>query len=356
MQLFEKKPNTGIILLLAFFLYCNLSAYTATAKNDTLKSSVNNLYITSFKDSLFNITTFTLNKYNFFELSNADPGRRNHSMIFKPNEKTKFGIGINYKWLGIKATLFALPTPEKENQLYGKTAQFDLQAHMYMKKLVFDAYFQNYKGYYIENPLAFRPNWDMITYPKRKDIRSTAAGINFRYVFNNEKFSYKASFTQTERQEKSAGSWLLGASFSDIQIAGDSNLVAIPQNNYFDDTSKIKKANFVNIGISGGYIFTLKIKKYIFITASLNPGIAYQFGIIRTQKPEFNSKISKLSFYGQARFSAGYNGKEFYYGVSAVTENYTLSDQMKSSIKFTTGNLMVFLGKRINHKKIKKFW
>lgn len=84
----------------------------------------------------------------------------------------------------------------------------DIKLNLYNKR--FGGEFQ-YQSYIKTNSIAETHNPDS-TYNFRSDYTNRMT-VNFYYVFNYKTFSYPAAITQAYVQKKSAGSFLLGASF-----------------------------------------------------------------------------------------------------------------------------------------------
>jgi hypothetical protein len=97
-------------------------------------------------------------------------------------------------------------------------------------------------------------------------------------------------------------------------------------------------------GISLGYAYTLVLFKKSYINLSVLPGLGYRNLTIwyviydDKTKPDFTGSL-------KARFSAGYEGKHFYLGASAIAgiESFKYEEVDISS---TSGQLRLYIGKR----------
>lgn len=350
----KKRRSFLFFLQLSFLL---LFLHIPTWSNAQTYDTINRVYadyIASFKDSAFGLQLITSNKYCRFQLQyHPNPGT-DHIMKFRPNESTLLGFGIDYKWLGLRFA-FGMPWIRNDDKKYGKTTQIALQAHIYSRKFISDLYLQSYKGFYIDNPEQFNSNawqWNSeMPYPSRRDINTQSAGINFNYVFNNERLSLRSSFNQTEWQKKSAGSVLTGANFSYFHLSADSSIVAIPTNNMFNDSAKITNVHISQLGWTIGYAYTLVIKRHIFITLSLNPGIALQVSNTEAKNHKMEEQMLKIAFFGNARFSFGYNGEDYFYGIMTVVDSYNLNSSSSLKMQFSNGLFRLFFGRRFGLKK-----
>ncbi|MBI5218720.1 MAG: DUF4421 family protein [Bacteroidia bacterium] len=311
-------------------------------------------YIENYSDSL-SVQLAASSKYNKFEISsNPADSKVSKVMRFNPNKKASLGFGVNYKWFGLSLGV-AFPFLNNDDFKYGHTDQFDLQANFYLRKFIIDGYLQTYKGYYINNPLDFDTAWfnNRTNFPSRSDIQTASAGLAFSYVKNHKKFSYKAPFSQTERQKKRAGSWIFGGFFSIYYLGADSNIVKFAAAGSFNDSCKIRYAIIISEGVSAGYAYTFIIKKRYYISLSFMPGLAYQTSHLWIEGMQTGIKKSGVNLKTQARFAMGYSGEKYYWGFSAVSDEFVMKNSTSSQLKYSLGNIKFFFGRWFNLKKSK---
>ncbi len=315
-----------------------------------VKSKFESSYIKDFAD-LLSFRMYGISKHNNF---NVYSDKSKETVIYNPNTNLNLGIGFNYKWFGL-GVAFNIPFINNDDDKYGKTQQMDLQTNMYGTKFVFDGVFQFYKGFYIKNPDNYINNWNNNNpYPQRFDITSVALGGNFYYIFNNKKYSYKASFVQNALQKKSAGSFISGVYFSVYGINADYSVIPFEIKSKFGNDTNLTSASSVNLGIAAGYSYTFIIKKQFFITLSVVPGLSLN----SNTRTENNVQIydgAKLAVRTQTRFAMGYNNKKYYAGMSAVSDNFSFNNPDNAVVNYNYGNIKIFAGKRFNikhkHKK-----
>ena len=339
-----------ILLLAVFVINFSKAQKTEIAVSDT-KQNFDTNYIACF-DDLLSVRVYGISKFNKFELY-YDKDKKSDSLIsYSPNELLNLGFGFNYKWMSF-AMAFNFRFINKDNDIYGETQKFDIQANMYKRKLTIDAYYQDYKGYYIDNPQDFLVSWnDTLPFPQRQDIKTTAVGASCIYTFNHEKFSYRSSFIQNEWQKKSAGSLLLGNYLSYYRILADSSIVPGELKDSIDPTNNIKGAEFANLGISCGYAYTVVIRQHFFITLSMASGISLQYFNTEAEDKEYNStKPLKLSSNIQTRIATGYNSRKFYTGICFVSNNFEINREDASKLNYEIGNVKFFYGRRFGIRK-----
>ncbi len=279
--------------------------------------------------------------------------KQKKDILYRPNTPFNIGFGANYRFVGLNIG-FNLPFINRHNDRFGKTKYLDLQSHIYLRKLVVDFYAQTYKGYYVANPNAVfdkeyvRNN----PHPQRPDIRNSNFGLNVQYIFNDERFSYRAPNLQNEYQKKSAGSFIVGGEIFLARIKGDSSL--IPSN--IVDTTFLRELHYYRSGIASlaanvGYAHTFVYKKHFFLSLSLTTGL----GAARTALFLEDGTIKRnvgLQFSNTIRAALGYNSSRYFAGVHYV--GMTARSQMpvpNTYQAFGAGNIRVSLVKRFALKK-----
>lgn len=316
-----------------------------------LKGEVDSVYISSYQDDIV-ARLFTSSKYANFIIRDSEVDAE---IKYDPNDRLNIGFGATYKSFTLNLG-FNFPFINNDNDKYGNTEYLDLQTYFLTRKFTIDLFLSYYKGFYLSNPSEVINNWvDSDVYPQRGDIRSLDAGINGFYIFNHQKFSYRAAFTQDERQTKSAGSLLLGGSVKASEISADSSLV--PANMIyrdFFDGQDFNKANLSNITAQVGYAHTFVIKKVIFFTGSLLGGIG--FGKLRLQYLDdlypWEQSHLEVSFGGSFRLAAGYNSRKFYAGISYVNSAAQMPTPIrKTSFASNSGNVRFNIAYRIDIKR-----
>jgi len=112
-------------------------------------------------------------------------------------------------------------------------------------------------------------------------MRVDRYSIHGHYVLNHRRFSYKAVFAQTERQIKSAGSWLVGAEYYRTKIRSDEPLT----------NEGHRRSNNYQVGINGGYAYAWALGSH------WNIGIAATAGIAFGNEAFEDSKSKSLTVY-----------------------------------------------------------
>ncbi len=229
-----------------------------------------------------------------------------------------FAIGAGFTW-GNSGLSYSYGFGFLADKSKGKTRYFDLEYHYYGRKIVLDFFGLDYKGLYFED----KENKILNMYP---DAQLTNIGVFGQYVFNGERFSYRAAFDQVQVQLKSAGSFLLGGGAYYNRVRAD-NVFGFRKEMY-------------QIGPSLGYAYTWVINPRFFVTGSLTPGVTMGFKNLE-DKIDWNPSI----FF---RFASGYNANDWSVNLSFLMNRLYVSYEQSNQVGVSTATLQLTLIKRFD--------
>jgi len=335
----------GIILII-------LSGKTASAQviDRIEKVQLDTNFVRSYKDEL-TVRAYVSRKQNGFSLNDRvfSPWLR-----YRTNDNLLLGLGYTYSFLTLNLAV-KMPFINQDDNLYGESKYMDLQAHSIFRSFIIDFYLQWNKGYYVSNPEKVDPDWPPNSgYPIRGDLRTHILGLNVQYLFNSSRYSYKASFLQNEFQKRSAGSpiagieayWMLG--MSDSLMVGNN----IPPSGFMED-NLFNQVDISNMGVNGGYAYTLVWNEKLFLSLSTVFGISAGYNQIHytAGSVTFNSGIT-AGLTNSSRIALGFNSKQFYVGLSLVHFSMTnLSPGYGDWFTYSTGNIRFNVVRRFHLKR-----
>jgi hypothetical protein len=131
---------------------------------------------------------------------------------FSPNVRALYAVGLSLQdFIGINWGFRATQT-EKESAQRGETDYEDWRINLAFRQFHLFLNYSQFRGFYIQDSREVDNTWvDGQPFVQAPNLSSRTAGANFTWIVSPEDYSMVAALDQTERQEKSGGSWLLGA-------------------------------------------------------------------------------------------------------------------------------------------------
>lgn len=234
------------------------------------------------------------------------------AFTWKPAMPGIVGAAIKIKKVYISAAV-QLPGSNHYKQKYGDSKSRNIYVNIQGRTLLWTLFYRDYKGFYLSDYQKHVPNWnqDSLGFPKSPNLRVIEGGVNLGFNFNKN-FSMAAAFSQTERQKKGAGSFLMGISERYQHIEGDTNIVPLSEEIHYPSLSRLKQGNFFSTIISLGAGYQFVVKKFHFTPiVMLGSGVQIQS---YTQTNRTKLRVN-LPTYALGRAQIGYNGDHFFTNV-----------------------------------------
>ena len=132
--------------------------------------------------------------------TNVTDGVQNRSRVTADCRGT-LSMAVAYRGMGLGVAV----NPAK---FAGKCKDFEYNLNSYSNRYGFDVVFLSSKTYH-----GYKASDAQRIDIKKGQISQYALNLNFYYAFNYRRFSFPAAFSQSYIQKRSAGSWMIGASF-----------------------------------------------------------------------------------------------------------------------------------------------
>ncbi|HRG78852.1 MAG TPA: DUF4421 family protein [Cyclobacteriaceae bacterium] len=326
-----------IILLVA----CTLCIQAVNAQTDTLNSE----YIERYPDKFFVWPVIKKKELSFGISNRDDPDSK---LNYKPNNAYSLGMGVYLFEVALELS-FAIPIGDRSTNTYGASDVRDLQAAFLGNHWGADLFHQNYSGFYVANPNATPSSPD--PYIKRSDIKLINTGVTGIYAFSKNKFSLKSAYNYSERQLKSAGSFVVSGGVNTLRLQADSTVLTQVYSPIFYPTSSFKEFQYTGLSLAPGYTYTLVYKSF-FLNGVFSYGPTH-YWISYTAKDQSTKYDISINTFADIRFSLGYNSDRIFGGLSlrAQTREVRFED-----IKFTNASstLRLLVGYRFREKGILK--
>ena len=275
------------------------------------KDSIRAIYIERFPDHFF-IWPLIKSRTTQFEIQQIN--NAGNKLTYKPNNAVGLGFGLYVFEIGAEIT-FAVPLAAEREALFGKTKATDLQLNLLGKTWGLDVFYQNYNGFYVNDSNV--TIGEGLPYPQRPDIATRNLGINGLYSFN-KKFSLRSAYNFSERQRRSAGSFILTGTLNFYTVKGDSAIYSKKYYSQFGAATAFTELGMNTFSISPGYTYTFVVRN-IFVNGSISVGPALHWVDYQVAGKDISSSL--LNSFVDLRLGIGYNGKRFFTGVNFVLQS-----------------------------------
>ncbi|MEO6638477.1 MAG: DUF4421 family protein [Ginsengibacter sp.] len=338
---FGKMCQKNIVYKFVIFLLLHGFTQTSWAQAfaDKDKDSSANEYIENYRDML--IYKMSLGgKEDGFDLVNTNRYK------IRSNNKTKLTAGINYRWLAVNLTFAPKIFSENiDNNIKGETKSFGFGFTSNFNHIIQKVNYSRVKGYYLDNTNDFNPGWkNGDPYIQFPDLVYRSFSGQTAYKFNDN-FSFNAINSQTEKQLKSAGTFLPSLSYQHYIIKDPTPLTG---------QNSPQKSKTLEVVFSPGYYYTFVTASNLYASAGINPGIGYSRTKLLTKEPSGNSKTkySGTVYQLESTFTFSYDTRRFFTGIQMTlgTHGYSQSDANNLTLQEkNTGSF--FIGYRFNAPK-----
>ena len=250
------------------------------------------------------------------------------------NNKATLSMAVSYQ--GIALGLALNPA-----QLIGKYQDYELNLNIYRNRFGFDVIYQdakNFKGWYEQEGLGRVELPDGLL-----EVRTL--NLNVYYAFNGRRFSYPAAFSQSYIQRRSAGSFLLAASYMRQRIILDWERPRVGDQWSGMEGQQLK---MTNIGIGAGYGYNYVLGQGWLLHLSAQPTfIVYS----KTRQTVGDDRMSLRYRFPEtiitARGAVVRQWDNKFLGLSMVYTYTNIGDEADLAVENAKWRLRAFFGLRI---------
>lgn len=228
----------------------------------------------------------------------ADNGTERRETEVRSEYRGTVSVAVAYRGMGLGLAL----NPAK---LAGKNKDYEFNLNSYGNKFGFDIVYLASNTYHGTQTIG-GVECDV----DKGSISQKALNLNAYYAFNGRRFSFPAAFSQSYIQRRSAGSWMIGASFdgSRTTIDGDESVGRKPM-----------KVKLNELAIGAGYAYNLVVgRRWLFHLSALPTYTVYSHDNMTVDGERSEMKHVLMSGIITGRGAALYSWRNKFAGATMV--------------------------------------
>jgi hypothetical protein len=216
----------------------------------------------------------------------------------------KFSLAFNYK-----------STPSSDYSK-GKTTYRNLNFTFGATRWILETSYRKYQGFY---DTEHRSPVDNDMYFIQPGMINQAFRAKFFYFTNHRKFAYKAAYTCTYRQLKTAASFVLAANLYSNNLYSGTSFFHPDVMSFYGTYAALKGQRVIGLSNSAGVALNLVMFKRIFLNMTLIGGLESQWRRY-SYRDRIDEKGNYIGLSGDFRFSFGYNGRNFFLFFNSMSD------------------------------------
>lgn len=269
------------------------------------------------------------------------------TLTLRPISEYKLGVSLDYKWIAIGFSFSPRKNvnsehldKKEESNSTGLSLNF-FYSDRWRQKLSYNIY----NGFYSE-----------ITRDNSEDKSIFLGDASFEsfeastFFIINRNFSFRAHYALTERQLKSAGSFIPRIRF----LHGKTN-INFNNDEFINEIDQISNTSLI---AQIGYLHTFVYNKKWYATIGAHPGVGYSYTNLNFYKINNSSHTyNDLGLALKTELSLGYNSYRWFFGAAFTVKNYNLATHKEDEFEGVTDYFSFHLGYRLDdNKPMRKFF
>ena len=269
-------------------------------------------------------------------------------VMLSPDVVMRVGPYFGWRWLFLGYTFELKNIGVKDNKL---KKEFALS--LYSSQIGVDLFYRRTGNDYKIRKACFDEGVDV---SKLKNVEFDGlnvgiTGFNLYYIFNHNRFSYPAAFSQSTIQKISCGSWLAGIGYTKQSLDLDhdklrrvvEDKVGI-DNVRIDSSLMFNSVKYYDINMSAGYAYNWVFAKNWLFCSSVAVALAYKKSTGNVgEDDESGFTFNNFNLDGIGRFGLVYNNMRWYTGANVILHSYNYH-KSRFSANHIFGSLNIYLG------------
>lgn len=312
-----QKRSIFTILLSALLLTAHAQESTRKQRHDSLRRYRNTQdtnYVRKYPDRLIITLYQSYRQYDVrFSQGNIMDTSALSSHRFIADANVSTGLAVDFDKISFSFGIKSAPPTAAAVKKKGNTDYSTFSVSLNAYRFRIETSYRKYQGFYDINSPKYLPDYaDSTPYynPPNMSVRSLRAKTLF--IFNKRRFSYNAAYSNTFRQVKSAGSWLMMGNLYSYRFSANNSFFPLQTRYFYDEWGFLDKFYVSGLSFGPGATYNLVIFKRLYLNMTLNLGLDMQRHYLHTNL--FNQGLVRWrpGFASDFRAALGFNSRNFF--------------------------------------------
>jgi len=277
-------------------------------------------------------------------------GGDDFNVRFSPEPRTRIGPFFGWRWafLGYNFDLKSIFINDDDTDLGGS---------VYSAAFGVDLFYRRVGGNYKMRSLSVAGHdySDIVSGQSFDGIHIGMTRVSFYYILNYKRYSHQAAFSQTNRQLRSAGSPILGASYAHNRFSIDNERLSSflkPMVGEMSSQQKVEAMNNDEFSFTGGYAYNWVFAKNWLAAGEITGSFGYLMHHTDVAEDDGGGSVFKridtfyrknIAFNGNVRFAVLYNNGPWFAGMQGVFFYYQYGNGVMMT-RNSLGSLYLYVG------------
>jgi hypothetical protein len=267
-------------------------------------------YVKSYKERLV-VSLFQFYRTQRIEIKQTSVADSLGKSLVNYNSSSKLMNGFSLDWDKISlAVSWKTPTGTDQVSREGVSRARNIGLSFNLKKMRIENALRSYRGFYDSNTANIPSFNDSTPFYQNNDLSVFSFKTKAMYFRNkNNRFSYAAAYANTQRQLKSAISfiWVGNAYYQEIS-SNQSIIPSIMDSAYYTRYREMKRVMTAGVSLNPGFSTNIVVFKRFFFNLTLAWGPQLEWRILDKGSQGVTKELKLSINNGESRVSFGYNG------------------------------------------------
>jgi hypothetical protein len=267
-------------------------------------------YVKTYKDKLV-VSLFQLYRTQRINIQQTSVPDSTGNSVVNYSSSSKLMNGFSFDWDKLSlAVSWKTPTAAVQGVRQGVSRSRNIGVSFNLKKVRIENTWRSYRGFFDANTANLPAFTDSTPFYQNNNLSVVSFKTKALYFVNKKnRFSYAAAYANTQRQLKSAISFMWVGNVYYQKISSNESIIpSIMDTSYFQQYRQLKSVQLAGISVNPGFSANIVVLKSFFINITIAWGPQLEWRTLDKGEEGIAKELQLSINNGETRVSFGYNG------------------------------------------------